>query len=241
MAIMLMVFAISIPAEDLITNATNTTTVSAGAGTNAVPTGTSVGATNGAVTATATAGTNGTVTVTVTVVLPGGTNVLVTTVTATNAIPKPPAAKPRPIWETSLALGLTLTRGNSEALLFTGKVLAERKGDIYELSLELDGSYGKNQGIKNSETLHGYAQYNQLFDGDLFAYARVEGLHDAIADIDYRLSFSPGVGRYLIKSARTALSVEAGPGVTYERQDRSAQTYCNLRLAEKFEYGSTTT
>jgi putative salt-induced outer membrane protein YdiY len=45
-------------------------------------------------------------------------------------------------WQGSLSLGLTLTKGNSDTSLFTGKLLAGRKTPANEYSLDLDGSYG---------------------------------------------------------------------------------------------------
>src|SRR5689334_24289313 len=95
-------------------------------------------------------------------------------------------------WDISAAAGLTLTRGNSKTLLFTGNVLGEKKWDQKnELSLGVDGVYGENSGVKNAESLHGFGQYNRLFNERLFGYLRLEGLHDAIADIKYRLTVSP--------------------------------------------------
>ena len=59
-------------------------------------------------------------------------------------------------------------------------------------------------------TSRGFAQYNRLFTERVFGYLRLDGLHDAIADIEYRFTFSPGVGYYFIKNAQTTLSGEAG-------------------------------
>ena len=231
LAILLTVFAISIPAADLTTNTAGTTAVPAEGRTNGMTTVTAICGTNGTVATAAKAGTNGTVIVTVTVRMPGTTNVIVTTVTATN-----PVAKPKPIWVSSAALGLTLTRGNSDTILFSGSFQAERKRDIYELSLGLDATYGEDRGVRNNESARGFAQYNQLLTRKFFVYARVNGLHDGIADIDYRLSFSPGVGYYLLKYTNTTLSVEAGPAVTWERTGNDTETYANLRVAEKFQH-----
>lgn len=47
-------------------------------------------------------------------------------------------------WESSAALGFTLTRGNSSTLLFTGNVLASRKQGQNEIKLGADAVYGAN-------------------------------------------------------------------------------------------------
>jgi len=148
----------------------------------------------------------------------------------------PPAPPPAPKWEKSAALGLTLTEGNSDTLLITGNLLAARKGVRNEIALGVDGTYGENNDVKNNETLHGFGQYNRLFTDRFYGYARLDGLHDAIADVEYRFTFSPGVGYYFIKNDQTRLSAEIGPGYIYEKQGDDERGYFTLRLAEKFEH-----
>src|SRR5690242_5006192 len=85
--------------------------------------------------------------------------------------PAPPAATDKPAavpeekppaWETSASLGLTLTRGNSKTLLATANILSERKWDHNELRLGADAAYGEDHDVKNTESLHGFGQYNRL-------------------------------------------------------------------------------
>lgn len=147
-----------------------------------------------------------------------------------------PAPPPPPKWEKSAALGLTLTEGNSDTLLVTANILAARKGERNEISLGADGTYGENNDVKNNETLHGFAQYNRLFTDRFYGYARVDGLHDAIADVEYRFTFSPGVGYYFIKNDRTRLSAEIGPGYVLESQGGDERGYFIARLGEKFDH-----
>jgi putative salt-induced outer membrane protein len=148
----------------------------------------------------------------------------------TNAPPKSPP------WDISAAAGLTLTRGNSKTLLTTANLTGAKKWTQNELGLGLDGAYGENDSVKNVESLHGFGQYNRLFTERIFGYLRIEGLHDGIADIDYRLSVGPGAGYYFIKNTNTTLRAEAGPGYIYERDSNGdTYSYMSLRLAERFE------
>ena len=154
----------------------------------------------------------------------------------TAATPPPPVApKPAP-WDVSAAAGLTLTRGNSSTLTATANILGQKKWDLNELSLGADATYGTDHGTRNAESLHGFAQYNRLFTDRVYGYARVDGLHDAVADLKYRVTLSPGAGYYFIKETNTTLSGEVGPGVIFERQGTNDHTYMALRLAEKFEH-----
>lgn len=148
----------------------------------------------------------------------------------------PPAVEPPPQWHSSAFLGLTLTRGNSDTVLFTGNVKTEKKEKLNEWAFGADGAYGENNSVKNNETLHLFGQYNRLFSERLFGYARVDGLHDGIADVDYRVALSPGAGYYFIKDKITSLAAEVGPGVVFEKRGGQEQTYATLRVAERFEH-----
>jgi len=149
-----------------------------------------------------------------------------------------PATTPSsPPWDISASAGLTLTRGNSKTLLGTANLNGVKKWDQNELSLGADGVYGENNGTKNAESAHAFAQYNRLFSDRFFGYLRVDGLHDAIAAVDYRINVGPGVGYYFIKETATTLRGEFGPGYLYEKQkDGTSHSYMTLRLAERLDH-----
>lgn len=139
-------------------------------------------------------------------------------------------------WQTSAGLGLTLTRGNSDTLLFTADAVTAKKYTSDELTFGASLSYGEQEDIKNNETAKAFGQWNHLFTDRFYAYLRAEGLHDAIADVEYRITLSPGVGYYIIKETNMTLSAEAGPGVVIEKQGSVEKTYFTARVAEKFDY-----
>ncbi len=147
-------------------------------------------------------------------------------------------AEKKPVWQNSAALGFTLTRGNSSTLLFTGNIAATRKQDKNEILLGADGTYGKNSGVKNAESLHAFGQYNRLFGSEdrWYGYGRVDGLHDAIANVSYRVGVGLGLGYYIIKEKNTTLAAEVGPGIVHEHLGSAYSTYATLRLAERFEH-----
>lgn len=143
---------------------------------------------------------------------------------------------PPPPWQSSATLGLSLTRGNSDTVLFTGNVKTQKKGPQDEWAFGADGAYGENNSVKNNESLHGFGQYNRLFNDRWFGYARVDALHDGIADVAYRVALSPGIGYYFIKEKDTSLAAEVGPGVVFEKRGGIEKTYATLRVAERFEH-----
>jgi putative salt-induced outer membrane protein YdiY len=142
----------------------------------------------------------------------------------------------KPVWESTIAFGLTATAGNSDSALVTGNVLTHRKTPLDEWTLGADAAYGEVASVKNNETLHGFVQYNHLFNERWYGYLRTDGLHDGIADVVYRLTLSTGAGYYFIKDKQTSLAGEAGPAVLYEKLDDEYHTYPVLRLAERYEH-----
>jgi putative salt-induced outer membrane protein len=155
----------------------------------------------------------------------------------TNAPPKPP-----PKWESTLNASLTLTRGNSETLTASGAATTQKKWDQNEIKLGIDGMYGESkddttgENTVNANSIHGFGQYNRLFTERLYGYGRVDGLHDDVADIAYRVMLSPGAGYYLIKKPSTDLSVEVGPGFIWQKQGHDIDNFATLRVGENFNH-----
>ena len=151
-----------------------------------------------------------------------------------------PTAEKKPKWEASAFAGLTLTRGNSETLLGSANILAAKKWGHNELSLGTDGTYGETKlpGATNStktvESIHGFGQYNWLLNERFFGFGRADALHDAIADVEYRVTLSLGAGYYFVKTTNTVLSAEVGPGYVFEKLGSDEHTFATLRVGEKF-------
>lgn len=150
---------------------------------------------------------------------------------STNGIVSPK----KPAWESSVALGATLTSGNSDLMLVTTKIQTQCKYPNDEFAFSADAAYGKSSGVENNESLHGVGQYNRFFTERWFGFVRLDTLHDGIADLDYRITLSPGIGCYLLKETNTTLAVEFGPGLISERKGGVSDYYATVRLAERFE------
>jgi putative salt-induced outer membrane protein YdiY len=140
------------------------------------------------------------------------------------------------VWESSISLGLTATAGNVNSALATGNFRTHKKTPLDEWNLGVDAAYGEVSSVKNNETLHGFVQYNHLFSERWYGYMRGDALHDGIADVPYRFTFSPGAGYYFVKNKQTSLAGELGPAILYEKLDDEYRTYPTLRLAERFEH-----
>lgn len=146
-----------------------------------------------------------------------------------------PTAEPNTGWITSAAFGFSLAKGNTDNMLANGNLVSSKKWDHNEVDLGIDGTYGETDGVRSAGNIHGFTQYNRLFTERLFGLLRVDAVNDSIADVDYRVTLSPGVGYYFIKTTNTFLRGEVGPGFVFERVDGKSDSYVTLRLAERFE------
>ncbi len=175
-----------------------------------------------------------------TAVTAGATNV--TTNVTTEISVTPPPVK----WDTTFTFGLTVTGGNTKTLLTSVDLQTQRKTPMDEYLFDVNGTYGENNEVVNAESLDGSGQYNRTITDGLYYGLKVDGFHDGIAGIDYRLTVSPLVGYYLIKQTNTSLAVEIGPGYIYQRDEYepagtstgsdSEFSHATLRLAERFEH-----
>ncbi len=170
---------------------------------------------------------------------------------ATNA---PPATNASPVkitnqWDASIAVGMTLTAGNSETVLSTLAFKAVRKWTNNEVLLGAAGAYGetttevteangrrRERTTKSTANASAYGQYNHLFTDHIYGGGRLDFVHDAIADLKYRTTVSPLAGYYFIKDANTKLAAEFGPSGVFERQGDEDNQYAGLRFGERFEH-----
>lgn len=154
------------------------------------------------------------------------------------------AAAPVAPWNTSVAAGVNISRGNTRTMLLNGSVMSEFKKDSNEASLGIEGNYGETEveladGTKetqgNVENARGYADYRRLLNARTYAYLNGDLRNDNIAEIDYRLTVGPGIGQYLLKGPSRNLGVEAGVAYIKERVSDVNDDTVALRVAEKFD------
>lgn len=152
-------------------------------------------------------------------------------------------ADPTNKWESVVAAGVALTRGNSENFLATANIISVRKWSKDEMLLGLGGGYGKTTDqTTDADTItdnyvKGYAQWNHLFTERLYGGLRLDGVYDEVAGIDYRFTISPLAGYYLIKKPNIFFALEAGPSYVIEQlEGTGARGYAALRFGDRFEY-----
>ena len=156
--------------------------------------------------------------------------------------PKPPAPLTAtaptdpPRWETIASAGLTLTKGNSDTLLANFGVTTAKKTLVSEISLSASLTYGEASGVKNVDNYNADAQYNHLVSERFYTGFKLAAAKDDIANLAYRLTLSPLVGYYFIKTAATQFSAETGPSYLVEQLGGFSRSYAAFRVGERFEH-----
>lgn len=152
-------------------------------------------------------------------------------------------ADPTNRWESVLAAGATLTRGNSESFLATASINTARKWPRNEALLGLAVGYGETTALATDDTTktqqyaRGFGQGNHLFTEKFYGGLRQDALYDEIAGINYRLTTSPLLGYYLVKKPNVTLALEAGPSFVAEQRDEEAlRRFFGFRGGDRFEY-----
>ena len=102
----------------------------------------------------------------------------------------PPTNK---FWSGNIALGVTLTRGNSRTFLGNASAHAVGFWDHTNNQIILDGnaSYGTTDGQETTETADLNSQYNRTLTKRIFTGLKLDLFHDGIADIRYRVTVAP--------------------------------------------------
>ena len=152
-------------------------------------------------------------------------------------------AKPDPkqAWHGDMAFGLSLARGNSDTFLMNASATANRAWAQNELKFGVDGQYGLNNFGQSNETqsansVHAFGDYKRLFTDRAYGDLNVDGTHDDIAQVRYRLIVGPAIGYYFIKSDATKVNGEIGPSFIDEKLGSNTFQYVAMRVTERAEH-----
>ncbi len=138
-------------------------------------------------------------------------------------------------WTSGFDLGASFTSGNSETSFITASLTLDKEVDQDEYFLNATYAYGENDGDLSTEELLLIASWKRLFTDRTYWGFRLDGRHDELANIKYRVGLTALVGHYLIKNEKTNLSIEGGAGYTLEDQDGS-DSYANVYLGQQFNH-----
>jgi putative salt-induced outer membrane protein YdiY len=142
-------------------------------------------------------------------------------------------------WRGKVALGGSVTAGNSDAVKLNFGALGEKQWGDHLVKLELLASYGRSNGSTDSDKQSLSEYYRHSLRDRLYVYVDALQGRDSVQDIDFRFLLNSGPGWHLWEtSAQEFFDIEIGLGYRYEnystagsRNDvvgRTAVLYSNL-------------
>ncbi len=123
---------------------------------------------------------------------------------------------PEPVrWHGSVAAGLTLERGNTDSQDANIEFRARRTADDYRFNLRLryKGERSRSGGgdyVTDDRIYRGTTQYDHFLRDRLFAYGRLSGERDGVADLDLRTITGSGLGYQLFKRSDFSFDIQGG-------------------------------
>ena len=144
-------------------------------------------------------------------------------------------------FKSSLSAGVTMTDGNSETLQGNAAISTEgEKSGLGSVRAGIEANYGEStiddEKDKTVENTRVFANAKKTISPKTFASLDGSVLTDDIAEIDYRATFGPGLGFYLVKNSRNSLSFDISPTYVWEKVAGVADDYLALKFAERFEH-----
>jgi putative salt-induced outer membrane protein YdiY len=121
----------------------------------------------------------------------------------------------------SISFGAAINTGNSPTKEITGEYKRENElsypKDAWAYDFTLGGQWSTAQGVKNEENVYSSVEGRYLFSEKNYFFNKLSFLYDAFATYDLTFNGIVGLGRVLVQTPTQKLTVEAGPGGTYQR------------------------
>jgi putative salt-induced outer membrane protein YdiY len=129
------------------------------------------------------------------------------------------AARFTPKWTADLELGLNGQSGNTEEVNFDGRISAKRATQVDRFSLFIEGHFGRQNGIRNTNEVMGGARYEIDISERAYAYASTKLEFDEFENLDLRSNVTAGMGYFFIKRDDETLKGRVGAGYQHESFD----------------------
>ncbi|GAB4159024.1 MAG: hypothetical protein Tsb009_36300 [Planctomycetaceae bacterium] len=154
-------------------------------------------------------------------------------------------------WTKRLELGARFLDGNSDEDFITagGKFERIHKNSVGQL--DFSGQYGRSDGDVTANRWNGNFTYDYGRKGNWIVFATLKNEYDEFENLDYRGTYSSGIGYRFYNEEDRRLIVRVGPGVTYElfrdpdhtrtTPDGFAELEINWPLGSRSSYEAKTT
>ncbi|MBU1693284.1 MAG: DUF481 domain-containing protein [Verrucomicrobia bacterium] len=148
------------------------------------------------------------------------------------------AARPKrdkTAWRRTLEVGADSTGGNKDTLRYDVALTAQKETERHFFWLKAGGRYGKSDGEKDTENSEVEARIERSLNERTYAVLDGHIFQDRIADLTYRARANVSLGRYLIRTERTLLGAELGPGYVREKKGGTIDGFAAGRAAQYAE------
>lgn len=140
-------------------------------------------------------------------------------------------------WNQSLSLGVNLSRGNTENTQFNTRYDGKKTRQEDSLELKAVANFGEDDVQKNTDNHLGEIQYNRTISDQFFWLLKSSYEVDNIANLDYRLQLTPGLGYKVFAKKGNELNAEIGLGYQDERfRDQNSESSVAYRFAQNWSY-----
>lgn len=139
-------------------------------------------------------------------------------------------------WEITGALGFTLTDGNSESVTLTFTIDAKREWELWKLFMGIRILYAETEDVESaSEWIFLERLQRKLSErATIFQDLLVE--HDEQEDLRYRIQFTLGYNRRLVKKENFELWGNVGGGVLHEEFFDESETEAIAQIGITFTW-----
>ncbi len=139
-------------------------------------------------------------------------------------------------WSSSAAIGYSLASGNADSNTTTAMYDSAYRSASHEFFVNAAANYSQNAGATSIDNMRANVQYNHLLGTRYFAGVGTGYQRDDMADLAYRFTPVAVGGVYLVKNDEITLSLEAGPGYTFEEVGGITDDFLSIQGAQRFAY-----
>jgi putative salt-induced outer membrane protein YdiY len=116
-------------------------------------------------------------------------------------------------WDGTASIGFTFRKGNTDQQDFTGQGYLRRQGKLSRARFDYNGSLAVVDGEETSRNHRGYLKLDIFLSPRFYVTpAALEIYHDAIQNIEVRLTPSAGFGYHAVKRKKISLDTELAGG-----------------------------
>lgn len=119
-------------------------------------------------------------------------------------------------WEVRLNAGISGAKGNSEVFNSSAGSFIQRRSEKSRTTFDSQYIYETNNGDKSKDEWYSDLKYDYFFSKKIYSFSNIRAQQDDIANLDLRLSLSPGLGYQWFESKELNFSTELGIAYLYE-------------------------